>query len=128
MEEKRRRDNNTVVKLVFVKVKQKPNPHFSHELGAKKVWTVYVIDIEYLTVKLSGVSDEIKSIKQEHNQLQNHASSIDDSIIGHVQRLEQLNQFKPVQRCFRIPPEQHEVKVTETPSGLCDIKESFTVK
>ena len=81
MEEKPPQGNDTVVKLVSVSVKTRANSHIWREFHGKKVRTVNIKDVEHLTVKLSDDSDEIKIIRNELDQLKNHANSKDDAII-----------------------------------------------
>ena len=124
MEEKPPRGNGTVVKLVSVKIKPGATSHVWCEFYGRKVWTVNIRDVQYLTVELSDDSDDIKSLKKEIDHLkQNPANS--NTSNSEIQKLERLLQLKTQQRQFRIPPEQHEVKVTVTPTRFCDLKETF---
>ncbi len=124
MEEKPPRGNGTVVKLVSVKIKPGATSHVWREFYGRKVWTVNIRDVQYLTVELSDDSEDIKSLKKEIDHLKQNPTNTNASN-SEIQKLERLLQIKTHQRQFRIPPEQHEVKITVTPTRFCDLKETF---
>jgi hypothetical protein len=67
-------------------------------------------------------SEEISSIKHELKQLKMNKNMHNNK---HILIPQNLLMLKQKQRLFKIPPEQHEVSVTITPTCLCDIKEFF---
>ena len=86
---------------------------------------VNIKDVEWLTVKLADISEEISSSKCELKQLNTNGNKHANTSNEHILPLQNLLILKQKQRLFKIPPEQHEVSVTVTPTCLRDIKETF---
>jgi hypothetical protein len=97
-------------------------PTYDMNFTQKKGRAVNIKDVEWLTVKLADNSEEISSIKHELKQLKMNKNMHNNK---HILIPQNLLMLKQKQRLFKIPPEQHEVSVTITPTCLCDIKEFF---
>jgi len=61
MDENPPRGNGTVVKLVSVKIKPSATSHIWREFYGKKVWTVNIKDVEYLTVNSVMIPMKLKA-------------------------------------------------------------------
>ena len=70
MEEKPPWGNRPGCTLVSVKIKQDAASHIWHEFYSRKVWTVNIKDVEWLTAELADNSEEITSIKCKLYQLE----------------------------------------------------------
>jgi hypothetical protein len=121
MEEKPPQGNGTVCSLVSVKIKQGATTHRWRELYGRKVWSVNIKDVEWLTVQLADNSEEITNLECEIGEFKKDPNTNPERLVT----LQRLLQFKQKQRLFKIPPEQHEVSIAVTPTCLCDIKETF---
>ena len=118
VEEKPPQDNGTVCTLVSVKIKQGAASHIWCKFYGRKVWSVNVKDVKWLTVELADNSEEISSIKCELEQLKTNEIMHNNQ---HILTLQNLLMLKQKQRLFKIPPEQQKVSATVTPTCLCDI-------
>ena len=58
MEEKPPQGNGTVCSLVSVKIKQRATTHRWREMYGRKVWSINIEDVEWLTVELADDSEE----------------------------------------------------------------------
>ena len=121
MEEKPPRGNGTVCSLVSVKIKQGATTHRWREMYGRKVWSVNIKDVEWLTVQLADNSEEISNLEREIDDFEKDPTINPERLVT----LQRLLQFKRKQRLFKIQPEQHEVSIAVTPTRLCDIKETF---
>ena len=70
MEENPPRGKITVCTLISVNIKQGAASHIWHGFYGRKVWTVNIKDVEWLTVKLADDSEEISSIKCKLEQFE----------------------------------------------------------
>ncbi len=75
-------------------------------------------------VLLNSVTTPKTSEYETRHCLSKHSNSGSDGNINDIQKLERLLEYKTNQHRFRIPSEQHEVKVTVTLSCLCDLNRS----
>ena len=83
------RGNGAVIKFVSVKIKPGATSHIWREFYGRKVWTVNIRDVQYLTVELSDDSEDIKSLKKEIDHLKQNLS--DTNILNsEIQKLERL--------------------------------------
>jgi hypothetical protein len=87
----------------------------------RKVWSVNIKDVEWLTVQLADNSEEITNLEREIDEFEKHPNTNPERL----DTLQRLLQFKRKQRLFKIEPEQHEVTIAVKPTRLCDIKETF---
>jgi hypothetical protein len=117
MEDMPPQGNRTVCTLVSVKIKQGSASHIWHEFYGRKIWTVNIKDVKWLTVELADDSDRIISIKRELEQFKTNGNMHNNGTLT----LQNLLILKQKQRRFQIPQEQDKVSVTVTPSYLCDI-------
>ena len=58
MEEKPPQGNGSVCSLVSVKIKQEATTHRWQEMYGRKVWSVNIADVEWLTVQLADISEK----------------------------------------------------------------------
>ena len=87
----------------------------------RKVWSVNIKDVEWLTVQLADNSEDITNLERKIDKFEKGPNTNPERL----HTLQQLLQFKRKHRLFKIPPEQHEVAITVTPTRLYDIKETF---
>jgi hypothetical protein len=66
----------------------------------RKVWSVNIKDVEWLTVKLADNSEEITILKCEINKFEKDPNKNPERLVT----LKRLLQFKRKQRLFKIPP------------------------
>eukprot|EP00956_Cyclotella_meneghiniana_P032178 scaffold87347_cov52-Cyclotella_meneghiniana.AAC.1 len=137
MNEKPPRGNGTVCKFISVKIKEDAVSHRVRVYNNKKIWTVSIEDVLWITVELADNSEEIDALKAQVEELQqktNDAVANEDSSSTIKTLRENLKLLKNElhimhrSRQFKITPERRNVEVTVRPSRVSSIQDTFKMQ
>ena len=121
MNEKPPRGNGTVCKFISVKIKEDVASHRVRTYNNKKLWTVSIEDVLWITVELADNSEEIDALKAQVEELQRKT---DDAVTNKDsnstiktlrENLKLLKNELHIMHCssqFKITPVRRSVEVT----------------
>ena len=137
MNEKPPRGNGTVCKFISVKIKDNAASHRVKTYNGKKVWTVSIEDVQWITVELMDNTEEIdtleakvRDMKQETEEAVKNNES-DHTIKTLKENLRILKKELDIMhhgRQFKITPERRNVEVTVRPSRVSSLQDTFKLQ
>ena len=137
MSEKPPRGNGTVCKFISAKLKENAASHRVKTYNNKKVWTVSIEDVLWITVELKDNSEEIDTLEAQVKELQ---QKIDDAVTNgdnnvtietlknNLKLLKKELHIMHCNRQFKIKPERRNVEVTVRPSRVTSIQDTFKMQ
>ena len=137
MNQKPPRGNGTVCKFISVKIKDHATSHRIKTYNNKKVWTVSIEDVEWITVELMDNADEIDMLSRKVDELEqklhkaNPQQENNAAVTSFERELQVLrNELSGMHRSrqFNINPERKNADATVKPSRICSIQDTFKLE